>query len=109
MTDWLTAWGEPVPETMRDHSNAEGGADMEMDSDMPGMMSEDEMSALGAAPDEEFQQLFLEMMTEHHEGAIEMAQTEQSDGEFTPAIDLAETIESGQQSEVEVMEQLLES
>ncbi|MEJ7834471.1 MAG: DUF305 domain-containing protein [Nocardioides sp.] len=109
MTDWLTAWDEPVPETMRDHSNAEGGGGMEMDFDMPGMMSEDEMSALGAAPDEEFQQLFLEMMTEHHEGAIEMAQTEQSDGEFTPAIDLAETIESGQQSEVDVMKDLLGS
>ncbi len=109
MTDWLTAWDEPVPETMRDHSNAEGGADMEMDSDMPGMMSTDEMAALKNAPADEFQQLWLEMMIEHHEGAIQMAQAEQSDGEFTPTIDLAETIESGQQSEVDLMEQLLES
>ena len=23
MADWLTAWGEPIPETMRDHANAE--------------------------------------------------------------------------------------
>jgi len=109
MTGWLTAWDEPVPETMRDHANAHGGDEMEMDSSMPGMMSEEEMSELENAPDAEFQAMWLEMMTEHHQGAIEMAQAEQSEGAFAPAVELAETIESTQQAEIELMEDLLAS
>lgn len=108
MTEWLEGWGEPVPETMRDHANAHGGH-VEMDSDMPGMMSEQEMRALEKAPDTEFQDMFLEMMIEHHRGAIEMAQTEQADGQFGPAVRLAEEIERSQQAEVEKMERLLGS
>lgn len=109
MTDWLTDWDEPVPETVRDHANAHGDGDMEMDSDMPGMMSEDQMAELQAAQGEAFQNMWLEMMTEHHEGAVEMAQTEQSEGAFGPAIELAEEIESSQEDEIVRMEQLLSS
>jgi uncharacterized protein (DUF305 family) len=109
MTDWLTDWDQPIPETMRDHANAHGEGEMEMDSDMPGMMSAEEMTDLDDATGAEFQQMWLEMMVEHHEGAIEMAQGEQSDGEHTAAIDLAENIESAQQDEISTMESLLGS
>jgi len=109
MTDWLTDWDQPIPETVRDHANAHGDGEMEMESDMPGMMSAEEMAELEAAKGAEFQQMWLEMMTEHHEGAIEMAQTEQSDGKFGPAVDLAEDIESAQQEEISTMESLLGS
>lgn len=105
LTDWLTDWDEPIPETSRDHANAHG--DGELDSDMPGMMSADEMEGLEAAPDSEFQDLWLEMMVEHHRGAIEMAEAEQGDGAFDPAVKLADAIASGQEDEVEVMEGLL--
>jgi uncharacterized protein (DUF305 family) len=108
MTDWLTSWDEPVPATMRDHSNADSDTDMDM-GDMPGMMSAEDMTALEAASDAEFQDMFLEMMIEHHEGAVEMAKTEQSDGLFKPAIDLAEAIESSQTDEIEQMQDLLGS
>lgn len=115
MTDWLTQWGEPIPATVRDHVNAEHGdhgtEDMEgMDEtgmDMPGMMSDDEMAGLAAASDAEFQDLFLSMMVEHHEGAIEMAQVEQEDGQYTPAIGLAEEIETAQTVEIDTMQGLL--
>jgi uncharacterized protein (DUF305 family) len=109
MTDWLTAWDEPIPETVRDHANAHGEGGMEMDSDMPGMMSEEEMSELENADDAEFQDMFLEMMIEHHEGAIEMAQTEQEEGMFKPAIELAKSIETSQKEEITLMEDLLAS
>ncbi|HZJ05289.1 MAG TPA: DUF305 domain-containing protein [Nocardioidaceae bacterium] len=102
MTAWLGDWDEPVPETMRDHSNAEG--EMEMDSDMPGMMSSQDMDELETAVDADFQEMWLEMMLEHHEGAVEMAQTEQDDGEFEPAMELAESIEASQSDEIEFME-----
>ncbi len=108
MVDWLNEWGEPVPETSRDHVNADSHDGMEMDSDMPGMMSGDEMQALEDAPDAEFEQLFLEMMIEHHEGAIEMAKTELDEGRYIPARDLAEGIVSGQQEEIDTMESLLD-
>jgi uncharacterized protein (DUF305 family) len=115
MTDWLTQWDEPIPATVRDHVNAEDGdhdmEGMEEDDtgmDMPGMMSEEQMAELEAASDTEFQELFLTMMIEHHEGAIEMAKTEQDDGQFPPAISLAEDIEAAQTAEIETMQGLVQ-
>ena len=109
MADWLTAWDQPIPETVRDHANAHGDGSMEMGSDLPGMMTAEEMAELQAAEGDEFQQLWLEMMIEHHEGAIEMAQIEQSDGKFATAIELADAIESCQQDEITTMKDLLKS
>ena len=107
-TDWLTDRDEEVPETVRDHANA--GHDMEhMDSDMPGMMSADDMTALEEAPDGEFQTMWLEMMIEHHEGALEMANLETEDGQFKPAVDLAVDIVASQTAEIDTMRGLLGS
>ena len=109
MTDWLNSWGEDIPETMRDHANAHGDGmgDMEGD-DLPGMMSQDDMDALESASDAEFEDMWLEMMVEHHQGAIDMAKDEQHDGRFSPAVDLAENIAAGQTAEVDQMTDLLE-
>ncbi|NHC22928.1 DUF305 domain-containing protein [Nocardioides sp. IC4_145] len=130
MTDWLTAWDQEIPETSLDHANA--GHDWSQDSEategdehsghemsgdasddssgmssMPGMMSAEDMNALKAASDEEFEDMWLEMMIEHHTGAIEMAQAEQESGLYPDAIALAETIEADQEREIAVMEELL--
>ena len=112
MTDWLTAWGEDVPETVRDHANA--GHDMEgMDdgdmgqAEVPGMMSADDMATLADASDEDFQDLWLEMMVEHHQGAIQMAETEEADGQYAPAVELARNIQESQTAEIEKMQALL--
>ncbi len=112
MVDWLTAWGEEIPETSNDHVN--GGHDMgdmpDMDdADMPGMMTADEMEALMNSSDVEFQDMFLEMMKEHHEGAIEMAETELAEGESPDAIDLAASVVTTQQAEIDQIDQLLGS
>jgi len=119
MVDWLTEWDEPVPETMRDHVNAEdsdgmgghdmGGMDDESDSGMPGMMTDEDLADLESAQGQEFEDMWLQMMIEHHEGAIEMAQDEQADGVFKPAINLAESIETSQQAEIDHMRELLAS
>ena len=112
MSDWLQEWGEDIPETVRDHANA--GHDTEDmdhgdmgDSEMPGMMSAEDMQALEDASDAEFQDLWLEMMVEHHEGAVEMAETEIADGQFNSAVDLAENIVESQTAEIKKMEGLL--
>lgn len=113
MSDWLQDWDEEIPATMRDHSNA--GHDMEgmgdsmdgLDSDMPGMMSGDDFDELENAPDSEFQTMWLEMMVEHHEGAVEMAQEEQDNGQYKPAVDLAGAVVETQTTEIDTMKTLL--
>jgi uncharacterized protein (DUF305 family) len=114
MADWLTQWGEPVPATVRDHVNADDHGDEHGDDhgddtgmDMPGMMSDAQMDELAAAPDADFEELFLELMIEHHEGAVDMAREEQESGRFPAAIALAEQIETAQEAEIAAMRDLL--
>ena len=98
MSGWLTSWGKPVPDEM------DG---MEMSSSMPGMMSQDDMSSLEDMSGADFDPMFLTMMIEHHQGAIEMARTEQSDGRFPDAVALAKRIETAQTDEIATMRSLL--
>lgn len=113
MVGWLTEWRKPIPETARDHANShEHGSDdhgMADSGAMPGMMSAEEMADLESAQGPAFEERWLEMMIEHHEGAIEMAQDQQDEGVFGPAKDLAEAIEDSQRREIEHMEQMLGS
>lgn len=114
MSDWLQEWGEPIPETVRDHANAHGdhGDDdtgSDTGSDMPGMMSTEEMAELENASDAEFEDAWLRAMIVHHQGAIEMAKTEQAEGENSDAIALAKKIASDQEAEIEKLEQMLDS
>ena len=111
MADWLEDWDQPVPETSRDHANAHAedhGGSAELDTDMPGMMSAEEMDALENASGAEFQTMWLEMMIEHHEGAVEMAETEVAEGESAKAIALAQEIIDAQEAEISTMQGLLE-
>ncbi|MBA3619860.1 MAG: DUF305 domain-containing protein [Acidothermales bacterium] len=98
MTGWLETWGEDVPAMSGAHS-AHGG--------MPGMMSAEQMKALADAPGEQASPLFLQRMTEHHQGAIDMAKEQVADGENAEAVDLAERIAADQQEEIEEMQELL--
>jgi uncharacterized protein (DUF305 family) len=113
MADWLEDWDQPVPETSRDHANAHaddhGGDDgAQMDADMPGMMSAEEMDALEDASGEEFRTMWLEMMIEHHQGAVEMAETVVEDGQNAEVRALAEDIVRTQSDEISTMQDLLE-
>lgn len=109
MVDWLTDWGKEIPPTSMDHANAHGEGGMEMDTDMPGMMSQDQLDELESARGHDFQTMWLEMMIEHHEGAIEMAETEIDDGHFPDAVEMATSIRESQRSEIEQMQSLLDS
>jgi len=113
MTGWLTEWDEPIPATVRDHVNSDDpdghgmGDGDDMGSDMPGMMTGEDMTALEEASDAEFQNMWLEMMVEHHEGAVQVAETEQAEGQYKPAVNLAEDIQKSQKAEIEKMQGLL--
>jgi uncharacterized protein (DUF305 family) len=43
---------------------------------MGGMMSDEDMAALANVSGAEFDRMFLAMMTAHHEGAVQQAETE---------------------------------
>jgi uncharacterized protein (DUF305 family) len=75
--------------------------------EMPGMMSEDEMSDLGKATGSMFDRMWTEMMIEHHKGAVAMAKTEQASGKDTDAVALAKKIETDQNREIATMQRLL--
>jgi uncharacterized protein (DUF305 family) len=110
MADWLEDWDQPVPETSRDHANAhaqEHGESVEMDTDMPGMLSAKELETLESASGPEFQTMWLEMMIEHHEGAVEMAEAQVEEGSNAKAVALAEDIISTQEREISTMQDLL--
>lgn len=64
MSRWLRIRGEHVPDPM-DHEGHHG---------MPGMVSPQQMEELRAAQGAAFDELFLELMIYHHEGAITMVQ-----------------------------------
>lgn len=103
MSGWLSAWGEEVPEETSgmDH----GDSAME---EMPGMMSDEDIAQLEAANGAPFDQAFLTKMIEHHEGAVEMAETEQAEGKNTDAITLAGKIRADQTAEIQTMQDLLQ-
>jgi uncharacterized protein (DUF305 family) len=73
---------------------------------MEGMLSESEIAALLQATDHEFDQLFLEGMIKHHEGAIEMAQKVTNSKNGVVA-NLSVNIISAQQLEISTMKALL--
>jgi uncharacterized protein (DUF305 family) len=105
MTGWLEAWGEdvPMPGMGMDHSGHDMGS---MSDSMTGMMSAEDMEALAAASGAEFDQMWLEMMIEHHEGALAMAEQVQ-DSDLPDVRGLAKAIIAGQTAEIETMQGLL--
>lgn len=97
MTSWLEDWGQPTEMSGMDSM------------DMAGMMSDTQMADLEAASGAEFDTMFLTMMIERHNGAIEMANTEIADGKNADAIALAEAIVKAQEAEIETMQGLLDA
>jgi len=101
MTGWLEEWGEPLPEEdMGGMDHGSGGMDMEG-------MSEEDMTALDSSSGAEFDRMFLEMMIPHHQGAVDMAETEIADGSNPDAVDMAREIVESQTAEIEEMQTLL--
>lgn len=101
MKGFLKDWGKNEGEGSDDMGSDSSGDSAEM-----GMMSDDEMADLEAASGAEFDTMFLEMMTKHHEGAVTMAETEQADGKSADAKDLAGQIIKAQKAEITEMKAL---
>ena len=95
MAGWLKAWN--VPTMMPDHSG----------DGMSGMVDAEGLEKLKAAQGTEAARLFMEQMTEHHEGAINMAKQEIGAGKYPDAIQLARDIVTAQEAEIAEMKKLL--
>ncbi len=122
MTSWLTAWGA-APSMMSgaatsgmggmDHGGMDmGGTTSAAESSamsMPGMMSGDQMQQLESASGAAFDKMFLELMIVHHQGAVEMAETEIADGSNPEAVALAQKIKSDQTAEIAEIQALLQT
>ena len=105
MTGWLQTWGAPAPTT---GMNMPGMNMPGMDhGSMPGMMTSDDMTKLGQVKGAAFDRLWLQMMIQHHQGAVEMAKTELQQGASNEARQLAQQIIDTQQKEIATMNQLL--
>jgi uncharacterized protein (DUF305 family) len=88
MTGWLTQWG---------------AAPMAGMTGMPGMMSDADMAGLEKETGAAFDKQWLQMMIGHHQGAIDMANTELKQGTSADAKQLAQKIITGQQAEITTM------
>lgn len=107
LSGWLTSWGQDVP---AEDSTAHSTHDMDDMGDMEGtggMMTAGDMATLEHAKGRAFDRAFLRMMVEHHEGAVDMARTEQSGGTYAPARKMAGQIIASQSVEIKQMNQLL--
>jgi uncharacterized protein (DUF305 family) len=92
MREWRSEWFGDVPETG-------GMAGMEG----MGMMSDADMDMMEST--DMFDQMFIDMMIEHHQSAIDMAQEIQTTTERPEIQQLAADIISSQQAEIDQMEQ----
>ncbi len=95
MIGLLQSFGKPAPSAqMSGH-------------DMPGMMSTDEMNELNGLSGKPFDDRWLQMMIQHHTGAIQMADTELRDGSNADVKKLAGAIIADQQAEITQMRSML--
>ena len=120
LDDWVDGTGRTPDQVLSDLQQAGGDDSMGGMHDMGGMgmegMDHGQMGAGGMAAmsremvmenGEYSDRAFIDSMVPHHQGAVDMAKTEQADGSYEPAIELAGEIVDGQTAEIETMESLL--
>jgi uncharacterized protein (DUF305 family) len=109
MTSWLEQWNIPVDSSGTGSHVMPDGTVMggTMMGESMGMMSEEQMAELTAADASRFDDLWLEMMIQHHEGAIDMSKEQLFSGENPQALALASAIISAQKAEIALMKKMI--
>ena len=98
-----TLKGFLVQGSERPDADTRGPADI----DMTGMVDQVTMTKLGSLQGADFDRLWLQSMISHHQGAIDMANTEISNGVNTDAVTMAKHMVSMQQGEIDQMKKML--
>lgn len=70
---------------------------------MPGIASEAELAELARVDGREADELFVELMSKHHLGGVEMAEFEIEFGEYDEAIAMAQSMAGAQLAEIDEM------
>jgi uncharacterized protein (DUF305 family) len=100
----------PEIEQMRELLERYGADEMVADHggehSMGGMADASSMDKLAQASGPAFDDLFVQLMIEHHEGAVDMAETELRDGQDPAAMQLAQAIIDAQTAEIAEMQAL---
>ena len=107
LIDFLTAWGASTHSWRHGRRDGPSGTTGMNGTDMPGMMTDAQMQELRNATGTMFDTMFLQMMIEHHRGAVTDAQREVDEGSNPEAKQLAAKIVADQTAEIGRMEQLL--
>jgi uncharacterized protein (DUF305 family) len=119
MFAWLVSWG--VPQTSTEQPMAwmsrpalDGDHDEHSDGHfpgdaMPGLATPEQMAALAEAEGVEAERLFLELMTAHHLGGVEMAEAVLARTELPLVTNLANGMVTLQSKEIDYMRELLEA
>jgi uncharacterized protein (DUF305 family) len=102
MSGWLKGWGQAVPDP---YGHAAGMSGM----DHNGMMSDAQMKQLSDAMGKQADKVFLTLMIDHHQGAIDMGKTELAQGSNAQVKKLAQAIVTTQTAEIAQMKTLLKS
>ena len=97
------------PSTRTAPTGGQGAVASDDTDSMPRVMPEQQLAGLMAARRWQFDETFLRMMIEHHRGPVEMARTQQGEGENREATALAERMDTTQTQEIKEMGQLLQS
>ena len=103
---------QAVERTGGDHDAHSGHTGDGDHSDMPGMLSDDELAALEAARGDDFARLFLQAMTKHHDGALAMvAEVLSTEGALADQrlSEFAQHVDSDQRIELDRMARLWET
>jgi uncharacterized protein (DUF305 family) len=129
MKRWLAARGEPVSKALPENPGMDmTGMDMPHGSNshdtaphdtmphesmalMPGMLTPQQMEALGKAQGAEFDRLFLVGMIQHHNGALTMVKdlfNTAGAGQDAELFDFATDADNSQRAEIRIMENMLE-
>jgi uncharacterized protein (DUF305 family) len=109
MQRWLAARGEPISMSMP------GMADMDQHGHamalMPGMLTHEQMEALGNSKGAEFDRLFLTGMIQHHNGALTMVKDlfdTAGAGQDADLFNFATDADNTQRAEIKIMQSMLE-
>ncbi|MFE9609663.1 DUF305 domain-containing protein [Streptomyces sp. NPDC006012] len=94
MRDWLTSYGKDAQPAEHDHAA------------MPGMATEAQLKELRTARGKAFDELFLKLMTTHHEGAITMATDVKAQGNNIRIEEMADDVVAQQTSEIARMQDM---
>jgi uncharacterized protein (DUF305 family) len=94
------------------HHHPDGEQGVDEHSGMPGMLSPGQMAALEAASGPGFDRLFLELMIQHHEGALVMVEelfASEGAAQDPQVFHLASEVDADQRAEIARMRQMLET